>query len=592
MVCGTASDVGKSQVVAGLCRLLARQGVRVAPFKAQNMALHSFVTPDGHEIGRAQAMQAMAAGVEPDVTMNPILLKPSGGATSEVVVMGHPWDTLDAAGFHRRKPELRGVVLEALADLRSRYDVVLLEGAGSPSEINLPEDDLVNLGLASAVGIPAIVVGDIDRGGVFAALYGTVALLPDDLRRWVRGFVINKFRGDPAVLTRGTDELHRRLGVPTFGVLPFAAGLTMDAEDSVSLALARSARSAPTAPDGPAIGMPGGEWRAGGRDAAGGASVDGVPGGIGVETGRPAPLDVAVVRFPHLSSFTDVDALAVEPGVSVRFVDHTDSLGRPDLVVLPGTTSTVEDLAWLRRQGFDEALDRLRLDAGGMVRPDSPLVLGICGGYQMLGTRIEDPGSVESRAGTVTGLRLLDLRTVFLVDKHTRQRQGRTSWRQSAAPRAAAPGRGPARGAPRPAPAGDDWELEGAPRQAPFLSVGGYEIHHGRPYPGPSAVPWLLLGDARGKRNEGIVDDAGGVLGSSLHGLFEGDELRNAVLGAAAERQGRAWVPSGVAFAAARQGQIERLADLCRDHLDLEGLWQLVIEGGGTTTADDEVAAG
>jgi len=302
---------------------------------------------------------------------------------------------------------------------------------------------------------------------------------------------------------------------------------------------------------------------------------------------------VAVIRFPHISNFTDVDALAVEPGVSVRFVDHTDSLGRPDLIVLPGTKSTVDDLTWLRQQGFDDALDRLRLDADGTVRPDSPLVLGICGGYQMLGARIEDPGSVESRAGTVAGLRLLDLRTVFLVDKHTRQRHGRTSWRQSAAPRAAVPGRGaPGRSTQAVALADDDWELEGSPRQAPFLPVSGYEIHHGRPYPGPSAVPWLLLGDARGKRNEGIVDDAGGVLGSSLHGLLEGDELRNAVLGAAAERQGRVWEPSGVSFAAARQGQIERLADLCRDHLDLDGLWQLVIEGGGTTTAEDEVAAG
>jgi adenosylcobyric acid synthase len=493
--------------------------------------------------------------------------------------MGRPWDTLDAAGFHRQKPVLRGVVLDALADLRSRYDVILLEGAGSPTEINLLEHDLVNLGLASAVGIPAIVVGDIDRGGVFASLYGTVALLPDDLRRWVRGFVINKYRGDPAVLTPGTDELRRRLGVPTFGVLPFAEGLTLDAEDSVSLSLSRSARRG-QAVIGPGPG--GGVGDGGGREGATVAS-DG--------DAAPAPLlDVAVIRFPHISNFTDVDALAVEPGVSVRFVDHTDSLGRPDLVVLPGTKSTVEDLAWLRRQGFDLALDRLRLDADGEVRPDSPLVLGICGGYQMLGTRIEDPGSVESRAGTVAGLGLLDLRTVFLVDKHTRQRRGRTSWRQSAAPRPSVGFRGqPLAGRVSPA-VDDDWELEGSPRQAPFLPVNGYEIHHGRPYPGPTSVPWLLLGDARGKRNEGIVDDAAGVLGSSLHGLLEGDELRSAVLGAAAERQGVAWEPSGVSFASARQGQIERLADLCRDHLDLDGLWQLVIEGGGTTVVDEEVS--
>ncbi len=554
MVCGTASDVGKSQIVAGLCRLLARQGVRVAPFKAQNMALNSFVTPDGHEIGRAQAMQAMAAGVEPDVTMNPILLKPIGEQTSQVVVMGRPWKTLDTVAYHRAKPELRGVVMEALADLRSRYDVILLEGAGSPAEINLLDHDLVNLGLASAVGIPAIVVGDIDRGGVFAALYGTVALLPDELKRWVRGFVINKFRGDQALLEGGVEDLQRRCGVPTFGVLPFAEGLTLDAEDSLAQSLSRTARLG-TRP------APAGE--------------------------RPAPsehdrLDVAVIRFPRISNFTDVDALAIEPGVSVRFVDHADTLGDPDLVVLPGTKSTVEDLAWFRSAGFAEAFDRLRLDDTGAVRHDSPLVLGICGGYQMLGSRIEDPGSVESREGTVLGLGLLDLRTVFLVDKHTRQRRGRTSWRQTASARpagalhAATPGGRVAAISPE-----DDWELEGSPRQAPFLSVTGYEIHHGRPFPGPTAVPWILLGDARGKRNEGIVDDELGVLGTSLHGLLEGDELRTAVLGAAAERRGRSWEPSGVSFAEARQGQINRLADLCRDHLDLDALWQLVIEGGG-----------
>ncbi len=562
MVCGTASDAGKSQVVAGLCRLLARQGVRVAPFKAQNTALDSFVTPGGLEIGRAQAMQAMAAGVEPDVSMNPILLKPTGEDTTQVVVMGRPWATLDAAEYHRRKPELRGVVIAALNDLRSRFDVVLLEGAGSPTEINRLDNDLVNLGLASAVGVPAIVVGDIDRGGVFAALYGTVALLPESQRRWVRGFVINKFRGDPSDLTSGTDELHRRCGVPTFGVLPFTEGLAIDAEDSVSAALARGIRH----------------------------------GGVVVTEGAESTaerelLDVAVIRLPHISHFTDVDALALEPGVSVRFVDRTDSLGHPDLIVLPGTKATVEDLTWLRRQGFDAALDRLRLDADGHVRPDSPMVLGICGGYQMLGTRIEDPASVESRAGTVPGLGLLDLRTVYLVDRHTRHRRGRTSWRQSASPRPTPPVRAAAQaGRFTAATAQDDWELEGSPRQAPFLSVTGYEIAHGRPYPGPTAVPWLLLGDARGKRNEGIVDDVHGVLGTSLQGLLEGDEIRNALLEAVAERRGRRWEPSGVSFASARQGQINRLADLCREHLDLDGLWQLVIEGGGTT-AEEEVAS-
>ena len=565
MVCGTASDVGKSQIVAGLCRLLARQGVRVAPFKAQNMALNSFVTPEGHEIGRAQAMQAMAAGVEPHVSMNPILLKPTGERTSQVVVMGRPWRDLDAVAYHRAKPELRGVVMEALADLRTRYDVILCEGAGSPAEINLLDHDLVNLGLASAAGIPAIVVGDIDRGGVFAALYGTVALLPDELRRWVRGFVINKFRGDPALLAGGVEELERRCGVPTFGVLPFAEGLTLDAEDSLALATSRAARH-------------------------GGQPVAASPAAGPSERER---LDIAVIRFPRISNFTDVDALAIEPGVSVRFVDSVDSLADPDLVVLPGTKSSVDDLAWFRRHGFEQALDARRHDGAGAVRADSPMILGICGGYQMLGTRIEDPGSVETRNGSVAGLGWLDLRTVFLVDKRTRQRRGRTSWRQSAwtGPPPSSPGGvSGARGAETTFQ--PDWELEGSPRQVPFLPVQGYEIHHGRPYPGPTATPWLLLGDGRGKRNEGIVDDAHGVLGTSLHGLLEGDEFRATLLAAVAERRGRRWVPSGVSFSGARQGQINKLADLCAEHLDLDALWRLIIEGGGTAPAESGLAGG
>jgi adenosylcobyric acid synthase len=516
------------------------------------MALNSFVTPEGHEIGRAQAMQAMAAGVEPDVAMNPILLKPTSDRTSQVVVLGRPWKNLDAVAYHAAKPELMEVVTDALADLRSRYDVVLCEGAGSPAEINLLEGDLVNLGLASKVGIPAIVVGDIDRGGVFAALYGTVALLPDELRRWVRGFVINKFRGDPALLGDALADLERRTGRPTLGVLPFAEGLTLDAEDSLALVMTQGARQ-------------------------GASSVPPV-----ASSGRD-PLDIVVIRFPHISNFTDVDALAVEPGTSVRFVDSPDSLGQPDLVVLPGTKATAEDLAWMRSRGFEEALAELRTDDDGAIRADSPMILGICGGYQMLGELIEDPGAIESRTGVVNGLGLLDLRTVYLVDKRTRQRRGRTTWRQSSLlrPYPTSPGRVPgATGAGTSFQ--PDWELEGSPRQTPSIAISGYEIHHGRTHAGPSAVPWFLMGDGRGQRTEGIIDDKNGVCGSSLHGLFEGDEFRGTLLGAVAERRGKRWAPSGVSFALARQGQIDQLADLCEENLDLEALWLLITEGGGT----------
>src|SRR5436309_11049455 len=272
MVCGTTSDAGRSVVVAGVCRMLHRQGVRVAPFKAQNMALNSFVTADGAEIGRAQAMQAEAAGIAAEAAMNPILLKPTGERTSQVVVMGRPWDHLDAVGYHALKPRLFALVCDALSDLRARYDVVIVEGAGSPAEINLLDHDIVNLRVAHAAGIPAIVVGDIDRGGVFAALYGTVALLPDDLRGHVRGFVLNKFRGDPTLLEPGLAELERRTGVPTLGVLPWIDGVARDAEDSLAL-------------DGP-------------RPMAAPEARD---------DARGDDLDVAVIRFPRIANFTDLD---------------------------------------------------------------------------------------------------------------------------------------------------------------------------------------------------------------------------------------------------------------------------------------------
>ncbi|MFN2503956.1 MAG: cobyric acid synthase [Acidimicrobiales bacterium] len=477
MVCGTASDVGKSHVVTGLCRVLARQGVRVAPFKAQNMALNSYVTPSGHEIGRAQGVQALAARAEPEVAMNPILLKPTGERTSQVVVMGRPWAHLDAAAYQEAKPRLLETVMEALTDLRRRYDVVLLEGAGSPAEINLLDRDLVNLGLAARAGVPAVVVGDIDRGGVFAALYGTVALLPDELRPLVRGFVINKLRGDPALLADGPADLERRCGVPTLGVLPYLHDVALDAEDSLAL----------------------------------GRGLGGTGGG----------LDVAVIRFLRISNFTDLDALAVEPGVGVRLVDRPGALGRPDLVLLPGTKATVADLAWLRGRGLDTAVAAARM--GGAV------VLGICGGFQMLGRSILD--DVESAAGAVEGLGWLDVETVFAPDKVTRQRRGRALGQRAS----------------------------------------GYEIHHGRVSGGQA---WIELDDAYGSGPEGAA--AGGVFGTNLHGLFEEDGFRSAFLAEVARRRGKTFEPSGVSFAAARETQIDRLADVLEAHLDLTAVEALI----------------
>jgi adenosylcobyric acid synthase len=487
MVCGTGSDTGKSHMVTGLCRMLHRRGVRVAPFKAQNMALNSFVTPSGHEIGRAQGVQALAAGAPPEVAMNPILLKPTGERTSQVVVMGEPIGHLEAAEYHAHKPKLLSTVLAACDDLRRRFDVVILEGAGSPAEINLLDHDIVNLRVADELGVPAIVVGDIDRGGVFASLYGTVALLPDRYRRLVRAFVINKLRGDPALLGNGLGELESRAGVPVLGVLPFVHDVALDAEDSLALSGPRPVATAPA---------------------------------------RADALDVAVVRFPRLANFTDLDALAVEPGVHVRYVEAPAALGRPDLVILPGTKATVADLEWLRSRGMDRAV----------FEATDALVLGICGGYQILGQTIRDP--IESGRGNVAALAHLDVDTVFEPTKLTRQRRGESMGQR----------------------------------------VTGYEIRHGRVARRGDAPGWIHLDDCYGRDDDGALDAEARVLGTSLHGLFERDGFRAAFLTEVGRRVGKTFVPAGVSFAAARDAQFERLADLLEAHLDLAAL-DALIEG-------------
>ena len=497
MVCGTTSDAGKSTVVAGLCRLLARGGVSVAPFKGQNMSLNSVVTTEGAEIGRAQWLQAVAACAEPEAAMNPVLLKPTSERSSQVIVMGHPLETQQAADYQRSKAGLMGLVDGALADLRARFDVVICEGAGSPAEINLLEHDIVNLGLATRAGIPAVVVGDIHRGGVFAHLFGTVAVLPEDLRRCVKAFIINMFRGDPALLGNAMEQLEERCGVPTLGVLPYLPGLVLDAEDSLHRMLA----ALPAGPSSPDV----------------------------------ARLDVVVVRLPRLSNFTDFDPLLVEEGVEVRFVDHPSALGDPDLIVLPGTKSTMADLAWLRTSGLRDLIDARRR------APSPPTILGVCGGFQMLGHTIEDRDGVESTAPSTRGLAWLPLDTRFEAQKITRQRIGITS--------------------------------SGAP-------VHGYEIRHGRTRPKEGWVGWLSLsGSSRGEGDtdvESACDRTGRIFGTSLHGLFEQDRFRGEFLGDVAEARGNAWRPSGSRFAEARERQIDRVADACAAYLDTDALWRLV----------------
>ncbi|MQA17164.1 MAG: cobyric acid synthase [Pseudonocardiaceae bacterium] len=488
LVAGTTSDAGKSMLVAGICRWLARQGVSVAPFKAQNMSNNSVVTPDGGEVGRAQALQAAACGIEPSVRLNPVLLKPGSDHCSQLVLLGRADGSVSAMSYRDRKAALLDVAVKTLQGLRGDYDVVVCEGAGSPAEINLRGDDIANMGLARAAGLPVLVVGDIDRGGVLAHLFGTLALLEPADQALVAGFVINKFRGDPALLEPGLEQLRALTGRPTYGVLPWHDELWLDAEDSLSHA-GDAVVGRPAAPHGR-------QW-----------------------------LRVAAVRLPRISNGTDVDALACEPGVAVRYVTEPSRLADADLVVLPGSKSTADDLAWLRRTGLAAAI-RTHAAAG---RP----VVGLCGGFQMLGRRIVD--DVESGAGEVPGLGLLDVEVSFDPVKHL----GRPA--------------GTALGEP----------------------VTGYEIHHGR-VSHCGDPPLITLADGTG---EGA--DSGPVVGTHWHGLFENDGFRRALLSRAAwlaRRTGFCPAPA-TSFATSRAAQLDLLGDLVEAHLDTAALTALLEHG-------------
>ncbi|MCZ4518568.1 cobyric acid synthase [Rhodococcus ruber] len=491
LVAGTTSDAGKSVLVAGLCRMLARRGVRVAPFKAQNMSNNSVVTLDGGEIGRAQAMQAAACGLEPSVRFNPVLLKPGSDRTSQLVVRGRAVAQVSASNYIEHRTALRAVVADELASLRAEFDVVICEGAGSPAEINLRATDLANMGLATAASLPVIVVGDIDRGGVLAHLFGTVAVLSPEDQALVAGFVINKFRGDPALLAPGLDQLRALTGRPTYGVVPFADGLWLDAEDSLG-----TVADAPVGRPRPPVGS---QW-----------------------------LRVAAVRLPRISNTTDVEALACEPGVSVHWVTEPSRLEDADLVVVPGSKSTVSDLEWLRRTGLARAISE-RAAAG---RP----VLGVCGGYQMLGRRIWD--AVESGVGVVEGLGLLDLDIEFAADKVLAQ-------------------------------------VSGLAERFGAHSVSGYEIHHGRVVRSGDDA---LLTASSGVR-EGSV--RGSVVGTHWHGLLESDDFRRAFVTWVAATSGREGflVAPATSVAALREQQLDLLADLVEDNLDVDAVLDLIEHG-------------
>jgi adenosylcobyric acid synthase len=491
MVLGTASHVGKSIMTAALCRIFADEGVRVAPFKAQNMSLNSAATPDGREIGRAQALQAEACRIPASVDMNPVLIKPSSDTGSQIVLLGRVWGQVTAADYHTRRVEqLFPAVIESYQRLASQYDLIVLEGAGSPSEINLMAHDIVNLRMAEAAGAACLLVGDIDRGGVFASLLGTLELLESRQRALIRGYAINKFRGDVSLLRPGIEMMAPRLKIPCAGIIPYLHNLGLDEEDGVAVEDRRAARRV---------------WNLALE------SVD-------------RPLRVAVVALPHMSNFTDFDPLAAEPSVALAYVTRSEELEHADVIVLPGSKQTIDDLEWLDRSGL----------ASLLIERQKPTI-GICGGFQMLGTRIDDPAGIENggRPGGREGLGLLPTRTVLTSEKVTRPVTGKAP------------------------------QVFGQPLQNPEFR--GYEIHVGETVYAEGAERFAEIG----AKPDGAVSPDGRVLGTYSHGIFDDDAFRHSFVNAARAACGLA-PASGMAFVAAeREARLDRLAAHVRAALDI-----------------------
>ncbi len=495
MVQGTSSHVGKSILVAALCRIFAQDGYQVAPFKAQNMSLNSFATPDGGEIGRSQAVQAAAAMVSPRVEMNPVLLKPQGERRSQVVVLGRPQTAASPREYHRLQAGLWQQVTSALDHLRSEFDVVVIEGAGSPAEINLRQHDIVNMKVALWADSPVLLVGDIDRGGVFAHLLGTMDLLDPGERAQVKGLVINKFRGDPSLLDSGLQFLRERTGVPVVGVLPHYSDILIPEEDSLGL----------------------------------GADADGHD-----ETA----VDVAVIRLPHLSNFDDFDPLRQEPEVRLRYVARVAEFGDPDLVVIPGSKSTISDLDWMRSEGLAEQI----LTA----REQGTPVIGICAGYQMLGTRLSDPHQVESSRTEAAGLGLLPTFTTITRHKATHQTQLRVV------------------------------NGHGLLSGCSGVRATAYEIHMGITSGEESPAPFVIETRSSEEVNlpDGSLDEDGLTMGTYLHGLFHNRPLLLSILRCAGRRRGLTLSGGEIHFD--QSAEYDKLADWARRHLHLEHIYRMI----------------
>ncbi len=496
MIQGTMSNAGKSLLTAGLCRIFRQDGYRVAPFKSQNMALNSYITSEGLEMGRAQVMQAEAAGIEPSVLMNPILLKPTNDTGSQVIVNGEVLGTMSARDYFKYKKNLVPDIMKAFRALAEKNDIIVIEGAGSPAEINLKTDDIVNMGMAKMADAPVLLAGDIDRGGVFAQLYGTVELLEPEERKRIKGLIINKFRGDKTILDPGIEMLEEKCGIPVVGVAPYL-DIQVEDEDSLTERFDR-----------------------------------------GQETGL---IDIAVIRIPRISNFTDFNPLESIPGVSLRYVKHTSDLKNPDVIILPGTKNTMEDLRWLRESGM-EALILKAADRG-------TLIFGICGGYQMLGETLSDPHGVEA-GGSMRGMGLLPMDTIFAEKKTRTQVTGRFL------------------------------DLDGDYETLSEVEFTGYEIHMGDSVRRNPAKPCTSVRDeVTGKeKTEGTFTR--NVCGTYVHGIFDKEETALALIRAAGKKKGvDVSRMEGVDFASFKEQQYDILAAELRKHLDMKKIYEILEQG-------------
>lgn len=491
MIQGSMSNAGKSLIAAGLCRIFKQDGYKAAPFKSQNMALNSYITKENLEMGRAQAVQAEACGIEPEVCMNPILLKPTSDMGSQVILNGRVAGNMRAMDYFKKKKDYIPMIREAYDKLDKAYDIIVIEGAGSPAEINLKEDDIVNMGMARIANAPVLLVGDIDRGGVFAQLIGTVILLEEEEQKRIKGLIINKFRGDKEILAPGLSMLTKCCGKEVLGVVPY---MDVDIEEEDSLAESLKRKTA----------------------------------GVGV--------DVAVVRLPRISNFTDMQALSLEPMISVRYVEKPSELGNPDMIILPGTKSTISDMIWLRESGLEAQIQRLA--------EKGTFIFGICGGYQMLGEQIEDTCGAEG-SGSIRGMGLLPMITYFEREKTRTRVEGQIL------------------------------NLRGNFASLSRKKVSGYEIHMGKSV--LQGMEYEHVIDL-GEKCDGCY--TGNVIGSYLHGIFDEEEFRRAVVGLLCEKKGISYEQKEtISFCEYKEQQFDKLADILRNSLDMDRIYRIIEEG-------------